>query len=141
MPTDFGSDFSSAEDLDETRVASGVELVAQDAFWALQTPQNMGVMQDDAPHYGMDLLDEIGAVVTPAQEAALPDKIRNTLTNDPRIFTVNSTVTRIDSGGPAIEYDIAIHCETAEGPFDLVGTADAESVELKIKLLPEAGAT
>lgn len=137
---DFGQELSSAEDLDETRTVSGVELVAQDARWILLTPQNSGILQEDAPAYGFDLGEEIGAAVTPSQMAALPDKIRNALTNDDRILSAETTITRVDDGGPAIAYDIAIHCTTAEGPFDLVGTAGAAGLELEIKLLPGATA-
>lgn len=135
--TDFGEDFSSAEDLVETRVVSGVELVAQDAIWTLQTPQNMGILEDDAAAYGLDLEDAIGSAVTPDLEAALPDKIRNALKNDSRIQSVESTITRVDTSGPGVGWSIAIHCVTAEGPFDLIGTADAEGLDLAIKLLPE----
>lgn len=134
---DFGTDFSSADDLDETRVVSGLELVAQDALWILRTPPNMGVMEVDAPAYGLDLEDEIGKATTPSEEAALPDKIRNALTSDERIQSVTTSITRLDTGGPGVGYDIAITCETAEGPFALVGLMNDEGLELAIKLLPE----
>lgn len=139
MTTDFGTDVYSVEDLDETRVVSGLALVAQDALWILQTPQNSGVLQDDAPAYGLDLLEEIGSATTPSQMAALPDKIRNALKNDERIEKVESTVARSDDGGPAVGYSIQIRCDTAEGPFELVGQAADGKLDLAIKLL--SGAT
>lgn len=138
MTTDFGTDVYSVDDLDETRLLSGVALVAADALWILKTPQNSGVLQDDSPTYGFDLLEEIGKATTPAEMAALPDKIRNALKHDERIETVESTITRVDNGGPALAYDIQIRCTTAEGPFELVGLASDEKLDLAVKLLPGA---
>lgn len=137
MTSEFGTDLSSLEDLDETREVSGVELVAQDAFWRIQTPPSSGILQADAPDYGIDLLDLIGSAQTASDAAALPDRIRSELTKDERILTVDSKVTRVVEG-PSESWDIRISCETAEGPFELVGTANSGELNLAVKLLPGA---
>lgn len=135
---DFGLDLSSgADDIDETRTVTGLELVAQDAIWRLQTPRGMGILEADAPDYGFDLLEAIGSAETDSDVASLPDKIEGELTDDPRILTCDATVTRTVKG-PTVEYDIKIHCETADGPFDLVGTSDGATLDLASKLLPAA---
>lgn len=133
--SEFGTDLSSLDDVDETREVTGVELVAQDAVWRLKTPRAMGILEADSPDYGLDLLEAIGSVETEGDSAALPERIRGELTKDERILTVDATVTRTVQG-PATTYDIAIHCDTAEGPFDLVGTAADGRLDLAINLLP-----
>lgn len=136
MTTDFGLDLSSGpDDIDETRAVSGVELVAQDAIWRLKTPRGMGILEADAPDYGIDLLEVIGSVETSDDVASLPGRIRNALKDDERILTVDSTVTAIVNG-PTTSYDIEIRCTTAEGPFELVGSATSDELNLAIKLLP-----
>jgi hypothetical protein len=138
QPADFGTDLSSgAVDIDETRTVTGIELVAQDALWRLQTPRGMGILEEDAPDYGIDLLDAIGSVETDSDLAALPDKIEGELTEDPRILTCDAVITRTSSG-PAVAYDIKITCETADGRFALVGTSDGVTLDLAVQLLPAA---
>jgi hypothetical protein len=136
--SELGFDLYSLDEVDETRTVSGVALVAQDAYWRLKTPHAMGILQEDAPDYGFDLEGAIGAIDTPSEAAALPDRIRSELTSDERILSVDTEITRTGDG-PAVTYDIAIHCETAEGPFDIIGTAGADGLELAIKLLPGGG--
>jgi hypothetical protein len=135
MTTNFGLDLSSGDELDETRTVEGLELVAQDALWRLKTPTSQGILEEDAPDYGFDLLEAIGAAEASGDASSLPDRIRSELTEDPRILKVETTLTRTVEG-PAVAYDIMIHCETADGPFELVGSSDAEGLDLAIKLLP-----
>jgi len=135
VTTNFGLDLSSIEDVDETREVTGVELVAQDALWRLKTPRSMGILEADAPDYGLDLLEAIGSAETAADAASLPERIRAELTKDDRILTVEATVTSTVDG-PSTAFDIRIRCETAEGPFELVGTVDDEGLDLAVKLLP-----
>lgn len=135
MTTNFGLDMSSAEDIDETRTVTGVELVAQDTFWRLQTPRGAGILEADAPNYGIDLLGLIGSADTEADAASLPGRIQAQLTDDDRILSATVDVIRIVDG-PRVEYDITIICQTAEGPFELVGKCNDEQLNLAIKLLP-----
>ncbi len=135
MSSDFGTDLSSLDELDETREVSGVELVAQDAVWRLKTPRAMGILEGDAPDYGMDLLEALGSAETEADAASLPDRIAAELTKDTRILTVKATVIRTVEG-PATLFDIRIRCETAEGPFELVGLVNDAGLDLAVKLLP-----
>jgi hypothetical protein len=132
----FGTDLYSVEDVDETRTVTGVALIAQDALWTLKTPTNQGVLEFDAPGYGLDLEGEIGNIdEAGTSAAALPDKIRSALKNDDRILEVETTVSRTVKG-PAVEYEIIIRCETADGPFELVAVAGAEGFSLALHLLP-----
>jgi hypothetical protein len=139
MTTNFGTDLYSVEDVDETRTVTGVDLVAQDAYWRLRTTPDQGIVVEDSPEgYGYDLEGAIGAADTPEDEAAIPDKIRSELKKDERILTVESTISRTVASNGAVEYDIAIRCETAEGPFELVGKAGDAGFNLALKLLPGA---
>jgi len=135
MTTNFGTDLSSLDDLDETRVVSGLELVAQDAVWRLKTPRAMGILEGDAPDYGFDLLDAIGSAEVAGDTASLPERIRAELTKDERILSVTATVTR-STEGAVTTFDIVIRCETSEGPFELVGFAGDEELDLAVRLLP-----
>lgn len=133
--SDYGIDLSSLDDVEETREVTGVELVAQDAIWRLKTPRAMGILGGDAPDYGLDLLEAIGSSDNEADAAALPERIRSELTKDERIASVDATVTRLVVG-PSSEWDIRIACETDEGPFEIVGTADSVTLNLAVRLLP-----
>jgi len=135
MTINFGLDMSSLEDIDETRTVTGVELVAQDTYWRLQTPRGMGILEADAPSYGIDLMGIIGSVDTEADAASLPGRIQSALTDDDRIASAEVTVKRTVQGAIAA-YEITIHCETGEGPFELVGSVTADALDLVVKLLP-----
>jgi hypothetical protein len=135
VTTNFGTDLYSLDDIDETRTVTGVELVAQDAFWALQTEPGQGILAADAPSYGLDLLGLLGTVESDADAAALPDKIRAALKNDERILEVDTTIARTVEG-PAVTYAIEIRCTTGEGPFSLVGKSDGAELDLAVQLLP-----
>lgn len=133
---DFGTDLSSDDDVDETREISGRELVAQDIKWRLQTPRSSGILEADAPAYGIDLLDLLGSVETDNDLASLPERITGEIEDDERISPGTTTVkvTRTIQG-PAAAFDIKIHCETADGPFDLVGSVLNGEIKLSVELL------
>lgn len=135
MSTNYGRDLSSMNDVDPSRVVSGVELVAQDTLWRLRTPHAQGILEEEAPDYGFDLEGAIGTIESPADAAALPDKIKGELSDDERILSTEAVITRTVNG-PAVEYDIAIHCVTADGPFDIVGKAGVDGFSIAAKLLP-----
>jgi hypothetical protein len=135
MTINYGLDLSSLDDVDETREVTGLELVAQDALWRLKTPRNMGILEADAPDYGLDLLEAIGSAETKEDAASLPDRIRAELLKDERILSVTANV-EVTVEGPSTAFDIQIRCETAGGPFELVGTVDDEDLDLAVKLLP-----
>jgi hypothetical protein len=135
MTTLYGLDMYSLEEIDETRTVEGLELVAEDTYWRLQTPTGQGILAADAPTYGFDLLEAIGSAEVEGTFETLPDRVNTALADDERILTSTVTIDRTVDG-PVTEYDIAIHCETAEGPFDLVGTAGDGVLDLAVKLLP-----
>jgi hypothetical protein len=120
VTTNFGLDLSSLDDLD---------------VWRLKTPHAMGVLAADAPDYGLDLLEAIGSAEVDGTIESLPDRVSAALTDDERISSAVVTITR-KVEGPAVDYDIRIECETAEGPFTLVGAANSEVLDLVVVLLP-----
>lgn len=136
MTTNFGVDLSSLYDVDDSRTVTGVRLVAEDAYWRLRTQQGQGVLEADAPEYGYDLENAIGAADSAAEAASIPSKIERELRNDDRILDVTATVVRTVATNGAVTYDIAIRCETAEGPFALVGKADDAGLNLAVQILP-----
>lgn len=135
MTSNFGEDIYSLDEVDETRTVTGPALVAQDIYWRLQTPRSQGILEGDAPNYGIDLLELLGSAETEADAAALPGRIQTEIAEDERVLSSTVQVVRTVNG-PAIEYDISIRCETAEGPFELVGKASDEGLDLAVKLLP-----
>lgn len=135
MTTNFGEDLYSLEEVDETRTVTGPELVAQDIYWRLQTPRSQGIMEGDAPNYGIDLMEILGSAETEADAAALPGRIQTEIAEDERVLSSTVEVVR-SVDGPATQYAITIRCQTAEGPFELVGKADSDGLDLAVKLLP-----
>lgn len=126
--TTYGRDLYSLEDVDPDRVVSDVELVAQDAYWRLKTPRGAGILSKDAPNYGIDLLDWLGAEMTQAQLAAIPAIVRAELAKDERLLEV--TVQASYEGGPNGVLTLTIDGDTAAGPFTLVVAVDELTVEL-----------
>lgn len=126
----FGKDTFCGTELRTGRFVSGVRLVAQNAFHRLTTPRGMLRGGEDEADYGMDLSALVGSVQSDSEAAAIPGRIRSELTKDPRILEVESTasVSRDPSG--AITITTSIHCQTAEGPFELVLAVSGVSTQL-----------
>lgn len=133
----FGRDVYCAESLRPGRFASGLMVVAQNAFHRLTTPRGMLRGGEDEQSYGIDLIDSIGAISSPSAEREIPQQIRSELLKDPRIVEVRATLTRQVSGA-TITYLIEIDADTNEGPFELVVSASAVSLELLKLVTAEA---
>lgn len=127
--TDFGRDTWCRDSLRSGRYATGVELVAQNAYHRLITPRGQLRGGEDEEDYGLDLVGMLGSVANPADAAALPGQIRAELLKDERILDVAATVTS-SVGGPATEWIVEVTADTDEGPFDLVISVDGLTVEL-----------
>lgn len=126
----FGKDIFCTTSLRTGRFASGLKLVAQNAFHRLTTPRGMLRGGEDESDYGMDLSGLVGSMQSDSDAAAIPGKIRSELLKDSRILDVESqaSVSRDPSG--AITVTTSIHCQTAEGPFELVLGISAVTTEL-----------
>lgn len=105
------------------RLVSGLPLVAQAVYRRLITPRGMVI---DAPDYGYDLRSLLHKGQTPIQRAAIPGLIRSEVLKDERIATVEVEVTTFTHD----MIGVAIRCETAEGPFELVLNISAAAVKL-----------
>lgn len=136
MATSYGRDVWCDDSLRTGRYATGVRLVAQNAYHRLTTPRGMLRGGEDEANYGLDLVGLVGTAESTGLAAALPGKIQNELLKDERIEEVRATVTR-SQDGPAVTYEIEIEADTSEGPFELVLSVADVTVAL-LKLLPEA---
>lgn len=126
--TDFGLDLDCADDLSaDMRTVSGVAGVAQAIYRRLTTPRGMVL---DALDYGYDVRSLLHKGQTPIQKAAIPGLIRSEILKDDRIASVEVEVTTFTND----TIGLAIRCETAEGPFELVldiSAAIAKLVEVR----------
>ena len=84
---------------------------------------------DDEANYGLDLLDALGGVVTPSAAAALPGQIEAELLKDQRINAVTAKVVQTTSG-PSVSWTITVNAQTDIGPFSLVLSVNAVTVQL-----------
>lgn len=128
--TDFGTDTSCLTGLRTGRLASGVQLVAEAIYRRLSTPRGMLRGGDDEANYGIDLADMIGQVSTPSQVAALPGQIQSEVKKDERVQEVTVTATAATGSAGDVTWAISIECTTALGPFSLVLSVNAVTVEL-----------
>lgn len=129
MATAFGKDTSCTGSLRPGVVVTGVRLVGEAIFRRLTTPRGMLRGGEQEADYGLDMLELVGASVTPGDIAALPGRVRNEVLKDPRIVSVEVTATTTKVG-PATTLTLVISCVTGEGPFDLTVGVDEASVEL-----------
>lgn len=115
----LGVDTYCVDSLRTGRLASELELVAQNAYHRLITPRGMLRGGDEEEDYGLDLASKIGSATPDADAAALPGQIRSELLKDRRIVDVTATV-QVERAGPKTSYTIKVHGQTGAGPFDLV---------------------
>ncbi len=127
--TDFGRDMSCTTELRTGRFATGARLVGEACFRRLTTPRGMLRGGEEEANYGLDLTELIGSGNVKADAASLPGRIKSELKKDERVLTVDATVT-VTTEGPATVFDIAIECDTDEGPFTLTLRASDVDVEL-----------
>jgi hypothetical protein len=129
MAVDFGRDISCVTSLRTGRFATGARLVAEAAYRRITTPRGSLIGGEEEADYGIDLVDMVGETDSPSLALALPAQITTELRKDERIDTVDVDVVRRVEG-PAVTYDIAIHCTTAAGPFTLKVSVNDVTVEL-----------
>lgn len=134
--TDFGRELSCTTSIRTDRYVTGARLVAEAAYRRLTTPRGTLRGGDDEADYGLDLLDLVGSVATPAEAAALPDRIKAELRKDDRIDDVKVTVSATTEG-PATTWEILLEAETGAGPFSLTLGVNDVSVEI-LNLAAEA---
>jgi len=112
--SELGTDLSCTDDLTETMAeVEGVVGVAQ-AIYRRLTTRAGGLLDED--DYGLSVRLFLHLPMTPAERASIPGQIRQEITKDPRIETVDVVVALITGE----TMNITINCTTAEGPFELV---------------------
>lgn len=126
IEVDFGRDVLCVQALKTGRYATGLLLIAQNAYHRLITPRGM---LPGAPDFGLDLSELIGMGDSGDVAARLPGQIRNELVKDERIEDVQVEVVRSSSAG-RVTYTITVSATTALGPFELVLAASDVSVDL-----------
>lgn len=129
MAVDFGREMSCTTSLKTGRYVTGARLVAEAAYRRITTPRGMLTGGPEEDNYGIDLLDLIGSVSSSALRASVPGRIRNELTKDERIATVDVDVTW-STNGPSTTAIITIEAKTAAGPFSLKLSVNEVSVSL-----------
>lgn len=129
MSTDFGKDTSCTNGLRTGQYSSGLRLRGEALYRRFRTPRGSLRGGEEEQNYGLDLLELIGSVSTANDIAALQGKIQAEALKDPTIQTVAVSVLS-NTDGPSTTYTINISADTDQGPFDLVISASAASVEL-----------
>jgi hypothetical protein len=125
----FGRDTFCVDSLRTGRFATGVRLVAQNAYHRLTTPRGQLRGGEEEQDYGLDLSEMIGGVASDADALAVQHRVRNELQKDERIGDVTVSVLVVRDA-IATEYQITVVAQTAEGPFTLVVRVADVTVEL-----------
>jgi hypothetical protein len=125
----FGRDTWCVEGLRSGRYASGVQLVAQNAYHRLTTPRGSLPGGEEEADYGIDLPGMVGSVVTDTDARALEQQIASELGKDARIGDVTASVI-IVRNGPSTEWIVRVVAMTDEGPFDLTIKVDEVTATL-----------
>lgn len=116
--TSFGRDISCTDSLKTGRYATGLRLVAEACYRRLTTPRGSLRGGEDEQNYGFDLKQFVGTTNAKAVAASLPGRIKNELTKDERVETVEVDVL-VSSDGIGSTFTITIEVGTADGPFEL----------------------
>jgi len=125
----YGSDFSTfvdgVADLDPTfAIITGQRVVAE--ALARRFMQGAGTLEDD-PRYGYDLRQETGARLTAVRRVRIAAKIVAQCQEDPRVLS--ATVAELTSDTPG-RFRVSVKVTLASGPFDLVLSVSAVTVEI-----------
>ena len=130
-PFGYGSDISGADDLDPNMAevdGSSTLALAQAIVRRLDCPA--GALPDDEDH-GIDLRSYCNRGVTAQAVRALAGRIRNELSKDDRIASVNVTV-RPSNAGKTLGVELAVQAvDPAIGGFSLTLSASSASVLLE----------
>lgn len=128
--TYYGLDVACVSDADELfSEAEGVQVIFQDAVHRLTVQSVLGPGGDD---WGFDCRKLIG--MKQKDLTRMQPTLIEVLTRDDRILTADVTLTETKTNG-LIDAEIAVHCETDEGPFDFtspissITTASLEAIQ------------
>lgn len=119
MTTEFGIDLAGVSDSDELfSTVTGPALVRQTAIHRLTTDDILGG-EGVIVGWGVDVRRFLGR---PAEEvAAFQPTLVEALLRDPRIESAEVELEVIeDAAGNTADIQLAVDCETAEGPFSFV---------------------
>lgn len=129
MSVYFGRETSCDRTLKSGRFVEGSMLVAQALFRRLITPRGTLRGGEEEANYGLDLASLVGSATTTAAVASLPGKIENELRKDPRVESVQATVTQTVEG-PVTRWAVSVAVVTAQGPFVLQVGVSGVTAEL-----------
>lgn len=122
---DFGSDISCIADIDASfAVVTGPTALAQAIARRLTTPR--GALPY-APDYGTDVRLWLNDSFTTAQAGALQAAIEQEVEQDERVLSA-SAFASYDSTAQALA--VSLQLDTAEGPFGLVLSISATTVQI-----------
>ena len=125
----FGRDTWCLESRQTGRMANGIMVAAQRVFRRFITERGTLRGGEDERNFGLDLAGLCGAAVTPALEAAMPQRISNEAQKDAEVESCSATFDKsVDAG--KVTWTFHISCQTAGGPFALVVAVSDATVEL-----------
>lgn len=121
MSVDLGRDTSCTDGLRVGVIVTGARLVAEAIYRRLTTRRGQLRGGKDEANYGINLPDYVGGRDSRVVEASLPAVVKAEVVKDQRIdeSSVVVTVTR-STLGLGVAYDVHVHADTGDGPFDLV---------------------
>jgi hypothetical protein len=124
--TDFGRDVMCSDVLRTGRYATGLPLVAQNAYHRLSTARGTLRGGDEEADYGIDLVDLLGSNVT---KEAIAGMVSAELRKDERILAATATITEMIANTRK-SWIVDIDITTGAGPFSLRLSVDEVTVEL-----------
>jgi hypothetical protein len=116
--TDYGRTISCTDALRCGRYVTGVRVVAEAAYRRLTT--RPGELYG-SPDYGMCVSDWLGASTSTSDAARLPGLIRQQLLLDPRLRSVDVSVSESGAGAD-VTWTVTVIGYTDDGPFTLVAS-------------------
>lgn len=123
MSTDFGTDISTAPDLDESFAPlTGQAAVAESLLRRFQTPRGSLAFHPDD---GLDLTEYLHEGVDAAMLYGLKSAIETECLKDERVLEAQASLAHADES-----LDVAIDVESADGPFRLTLRVTELSVEM-----------
>ncbi len=128
VATPCGRDTSATSRIHAGRVVSGGQLLGEAAYRRLVTEPGSLLYDLD---YGLGITRWLGRAFTPDFIATIPGQIRNELKKDPRIDSVETTMTTVRAASGAVALTLTIVGAALEGDgFELVLHIDDVTVEL-----------
>lgn len=127
--TIYGKDISCTDSLKTGRYTAGLRLIAESIYRRLITREGELLGGEDEQRFGVRVADFLGATTSPGEVAKLRARIRAQVLRDPRVDSVDVTVTEV-AQGPDRAWEISLNVFTGQGPFEL--TLSVENVTTQL---------